>query len=173
MKNVLNAQERTHSIGIFLFSFVVTVACILAAVYFNSLIPNTENGILRSKIENFEMQIYEQQQFIVAMEEIQHLTDSLKKINEINPLVKSSIEQHLRVINQPQHKEGELYGRINTDIFNFIYDYTIMNEQVIGLKDQFARAKYLEEELSKFKDKVDELNRDLDFHRKGGNLSVR
>jgi hypothetical protein len=149
------------------------VACIIAAIYFNTLIPNAENGILRSKIEDFEKQIYEQQQFIVAMEEVQFLTDSLKKIGEIHPLVKSSIEQHLRVMNQLMHKEGELYGRINTDIFNFLYDYMVMNEQVIGLKGQFTRAEYLEEELRKFKDKVDELNRDLDFHRKGGNLSVR
>ena len=54
MKNVLNAQERTYSIGLFLLSFIVTVACILAAVFFYTLIPDSENRLLRTKIENFE-----------------------------------------------------------------------------------------------------------------------
>ncbi|MEX2569332.1 MAG: type VI secretion system TssO, partial [Cyclobacteriaceae bacterium] len=144
MKNVLNARERSQALIVFVLSFIVTVALIVAAVFFYTLIPADENAILREKIEKLEIQVYEQQPFIAAMEEIQYLTDSLQKIGEINPLVKSSIEQHLRVMNQPGHKEGELYGRINTDIFNFLYDYMVMNEQVIGLRDQLSRADYLE-----------------------------
>ncbi|WP_162418459.1 type VI secretion system TssO [Cyclobacterium roseum] len=173
MKHVLNARERNHALMVFVLSFIVTVALIVSAVFFLTLVPENENTALREEIKSFELQEFEQKEFIDAMEKIQELTDSLQKIGEINPLVKSSIEQHLRDMNQPGHKEGDLYGTTNTNIFNFLYDYTVMNEQIISLKEKQSRVEYLEEELRKFKDKVDELNRDLDFHRKGGNLSAR
>ncbi|NHE58470.1 type VI secretion system TssO [Cyclobacterium plantarum] len=173
MKNVLNARERNRALIVFVLSFIVTVSLIVAAVFFYTLIPADENALLREKIQDLEIQIHEQQPFIVAMEEIQYLTDSLQEIGDINPLVKSDIEQHLRIMDQHLQKDGEIFGRINTDIFNFLYDYMVMNEQFIGLKDRLSRVEYLEEELRSSKDKIDELNRDLDFLRKSGNLSVR
>lgn len=173
MKHVLNARERNHALIVFVLSFIVTVGLIIGAVFFHTLVPENENALLREKIKDFELQKDEQQPFTEAVEEIRELTDSLQKIGEINPLVKSAIEQHLRDMNNPGHKERDLYKTINTNIFNFLYDYTVMNEQIISLKEKQSRVEYLEEELIKFKDKVDELNRDLDFHRKGGNLSGR
>jgi hypothetical protein len=173
MKHVINSGERNRALIVFILSFVVTVALVVAAVFFHTLIPENENALLREKIKNIELQEIKQVPFVNAMEEIQNLTDSLQKIGEINPLVKSAIEEQLRIMNQPEHKEGELYERMNTNIFNFLYDYMVMNEQIISLKGRLSGTEYLEEELRKFKDKVDELNRDLDFYRKGGNLSAR
>lgn len=173
MKHVLNARDRNKALIIYILSFTVTVILIVGAVFFYTLIPEYENALLREKIKELETQVVEQGPFIDAMEEVQHLTDSLREIGEINPLVKNAIEKHLQIMNDPRHKEGKLFGTINTDIFNFLYDYMIMNEQIIFLKDQQSKAEYLEIELRNTKDKLDEVNRDLDFHRKAGNLSAR
>lgn len=173
MKHVLNARERNQALIVFVLSFIVTVALIVGAVFFHTLVPENENALLREKIKSFDLQEIEQKPFTEAVEEIQYLTDSLQKIGEINPLVKSAIEQHLWDMNQPGHKEGELFGTINTNIFRFLYDYVNMNERIITLNHQLSRVQDLEEELRITKNKLDEVSRDLDFHRKSGNLSVR
>lgn len=173
MKNVLNAQERTYSISLFLVSFVVTVACIIAAVYFNTLIPNTENGILRSKIENFEKQIYEQQVFIAAMKEVKILNDSLSKLNSVHPLVDREITEHLNSMNHSSYKEGLLYGRLNTDIFNFAYEFTEMNKSLLNLSKDLKEVESLKNELNRAKTELEAANRSLDAYRHGANLGIR
>lgn len=173
MKHVLNARERNNALIVYILSFIVTVILIVGAVFFYTLIPEYENAILREKIKELEAQVVEQEPFIDAMEEVQHLTDSLREMGEINILVKNAIEKHLQIMDDPRHKEGKLFGTINKEIFSFLYDYIAMNEQIISQKDQQSRAEDLEIELRVTKNKLDEVNRDLDFLRKAGNLSAR
>lgn len=169
MNHVKNAKERNYAFVIFLLSFIITVGIIIGAVYFNTLIPENENAILRKKIENFETQVYDQQQFIAAMEQVRTLNDSLNKLEMVHPLVERGIAEHLIAMNHPLHKEGILYGRINLDIFNLVYEYTEMNKRLLNLNKDLKDVNTLKKELEKAKGDLIILNRDLDNYRKSSN----
>ncbi len=172
MENVINAKERNYAFGIFIISFVITVAIIIGAVYFNTLIPGNENALLRKKIENFEKQIYDQRQFIMAMESVQTLNDSLNKLGIVHPLVERGITEHLNSMNHPQHKEGILYGHLNTDIFNFVYEYSEMNKRLLNLNQDLKDVEALKDDLNRVKGELEQANRSLDAYRNSSNLGL-
>src|SRR5690606_4591380 len=113
MDHIINAKERNYAFVIFIVSFTITIAVIVGAVYFNTLIPGNENEVLRKKIAEFETQAYEQQKFIAALEGVQTLNDSLLKLGKVHPLVETKITGHMAKMNQAIHMTGDLYGQLN------------------------------------------------------------
>lgn len=173
MEHIINAKERKYAFILFLLSFTATVAIIIGAVYFNTLIPGNENDILRKKIADFENQVFEQKQFIMAMEGVQTLNDSLIKLGVVHPLVERGITGHLSLMSLPLHKEGDLYGQLNTDIFNFAYEYTEMNKKLLNLNKEREEIEILQNDLSRVKGELEQANRSLDAYRNSSNLGIR
>lgn len=173
MEHIINAKERSYTFILFLISFTVTIAIIIGAVYFNTLIPGNDNELLRKKIADFEKQVYEQQQFIMAMEDVQTLNDSLIKLGVVHPLVERGITEHLSYMNHPEHKEGNLYGQLNTDIFNFVYEYTEMNKKLLNLSKEREEIESLKNDFSRLKGELEQANRSLDAYRNSSNLGIR
>lgn len=172
MEQVINASERKYALGKYLIFFSITVAIIIAAVYFDTLIPQNENELLRNRIGAVETQEYQQKEFIAAMEEVKSLNDSLSKIEIVHPLVERRITEQLSIMNNPRHQENALYGSLNKDIFNFAYEYTEMNKRLIGLKKDLQEIEQLKNELSRTKVSLEEANRSLDAYRNSANLGI-
>jgi len=173
MDHIINAKERNYAFILFLGSFIITVAIIIGAVYFNTLIPANENELLRRKIADIENQVYEQQQFIVALEAVQTLNDSLIKPGAFLPVVESDISQHLTTMRRPIHKEGNLYGHLNTDIFNFVVKYTEMNKKLLNFNKEMLEIEMLQNDLSRVRGELEQANRSLDAYRNSSNLGIR
>jgi hypothetical protein len=173
MEHIINAKERNYAFILFLLSFTATVAIIIGAVYFNTLIPGNENDILRKKIADLENQEIEQKQFIAAMEGIQTLNDSLIKLGVVHPLVERGITEHLSFMNHPEHKAGNLYGQLNTYIFNFVYEYTEMNKKLLNLNKEREEIETLKNDLSRIRGELEQANRSLDAYRNSSNLGIR
>lgn len=173
MDHIINAKERNYAFALFLTSFIITVAIIIGAVYFNTLIPGNENELLRKKIADFEKQVYEQQQFTLALEGVQILNDSLIKLGTVHPLVERGITDHLSSMNHSLHKEGNLYGRLNTDIFNFVYEYTEMNKKLLMLNKEREEIETLKNDYSRLRGELEQANRSLDAYRNSSNLGLR
>lgn len=173
MEHIINAKERNYAFVIFIVSFIITVAIIIGAVYFNTLIPGNENDILRKKIADIENQEIEQKQFIAAMKGVKTLNDSLINLGVVDPWVERGIVDHLRTMDHPQHKEGNLYGPLNTDIFNFVYEYTEMNKKLLNLSKEREEIESLKNDLSRLKGELEQANRSLDAYRNSSNLGIR
>lgn len=173
MDHIINAKERNYAFTIFILSFTITVAAIVGAVYFNTLIPGNENEVLRKRIAEFETQAYEQQRFIAALEGVQTLNDSLIRLGTVNPLVERQITEHLAVMNQTIHKTGNLYGQLNTDVFNFVVAYTEMNKKLLNLNKDVEEIEMLKNDLSRTKGELEQANRSLDAYRNSTNLGIR
>lgn len=172
MENVINAKERNYAFGIFIISFVITVAIIIGAVYFNTLIPGNENDLLRKEIKAFNKQIEDQSQFILAMKGVKILNDSLNKLGIVHPLVDRKIMEHLNSMDNWKDEEGILYGGINTDIFNFAYEYTEMNKRLLNLNQDLKDVEALKNDLSRVKGELELANRSLDAYRNSSNLGL-
>ncbi|MFD3000316.1 type VI secretion system TssO [Pontibacter toksunensis] len=172
MEQVLNASERKYAFGKYIIFFSITVAIIVAAVYFDTLIPQNENELLRNKIGNIEAQEYKQKEFIAAMEEVKSLNDSLSKIGIVHPLVERGITEQLSIMNRPSHQENALYGSLNKDLFNFTYEYTEMNKRLINLKKDLKEIEQLKAELNRTQVSLEEANRSLDAYRNSANLGI-
>ena len=173
MENIINAKERKYAFILFLLSFTATITIIIGAVYFNTLIPGNENDMLRKKIADFENQVYEQQQFIKALEVVQTLNDTLVILGTVPPLVERRITDHLAIMSQPNYKVGNLYGQLNNDIFNFAYEYTEMNKQLLNLHKEREEIETLQNDLSRVKGELEQANRSLDAYRNSSNLGIR
>ncbi len=173
MDHIINAKERNYAFAIFLVSFTVTVAVIVGAVYFNALIPGNENEVLRKKIADFETQVHEQQQFISALEGAIHLNDSLTKLGTVYPLVDLKITEHLANMRHANDKPGNLYGQLNTEIFNFVVAYTDMNKKLLNLNKEMEEIETIKNDLSRVKGELEQANRSLDAYRNSSNLGIR
>ncbi|SMD44136.1 hypothetical protein SAMN00777080_2751 [Aquiflexum balticum DSM 16537] len=171
MKNILNSKERNYAFAVYLISFVITVTIIIGAVYFNSLIPNAENAHLRKRISDFENQIYAQQQFIQAMEVSKTLIDSLQELGYVHPLIERNLNENLS--NMDIQGEGELYGVINRDIFNFMIEYSDLHKKLLVLNKDLQDIENLKNELSRTKLQLEEANRSLDAYRNSSNLGLK
>ena len=173
MNHIINAKERNYAFVLFIVSFIITVGLIVGAVYFNTLIPGNENDVLRKKIAAFESQVYEQQQFIQALEGAINLNDSLTKLGTVYPLVDREITEHLTIMNHANHKTGNLYGQLNTEIFNFVVAYTDMNKKLLNLNKEMEEIETIKNDLSRVKGELEQANRSLDAYRNSSNLGIR
>jgi hypothetical protein len=88
----------------------------------------------------------------------------------VHPLVERGIAEHLSSMNHPHHKEGTLYGSLNIDIFNFVYEYTEMNKRLLNLNKEREEIEALKNDLSRVKGELELANRSLDAYRNGSNL---
>ncbi len=75
-------------------------------------------------------------------------------------------------MNHPQHKEGILYGHLNTDIFNFVYEYSEMNKRLLNLNQDLKDVEALKDDLNRVKGELEQANRSLDAYRNSSNLGL-
>src|SRR5438093_495212 len=99
MEQILNAKIRNQAFGKFILFFVITVAIVVMAVYFNFIgVPANENQLLREKVRSYEDQTYRQEQFLTAMETSKKLIDSMGRSEQLNPLLDKEIAEQLKAI---------------------------------------------------------------------------
>ncbi|WP_019668323.1 type VI secretion system TssO [Eudoraea adriatica] len=73
-----NSKERSGSFLKFFVLFVITVAMILVAVYFNFEIPEKENKLLREQVKVIKEDMEYQSDFFAEMQILKGMIDSLK-----------------------------------------------------------------------------------------------
>src|ERR1700733_10967550 len=81
MQQILNSQERTQAFVKFLVFFLVTVALVMLAVFFNYHLPSRENKMLQDEVDVQRQQDANQQKFVNRMQEAIVLLDSLEVSN--------------------------------------------------------------------------------------------
>ena len=72
-----NSKERSSSFLKFLALFIVTMAMILVAVFFNFQIPEKENKLLREQADVFDQEMEYQSEFFAEMQSLKQMIDSL------------------------------------------------------------------------------------------------
>lgn len=172
MEQVLNSRQRNEAFLKFTVFFVFTIAVIIAAVYFNFRIPAEENIQIRKKLSNLENQLYQQEQFLTAMETSKKLIDSMGKSEQFNPLLDREIEDQLNAIEKLAKKSNGIFGTMNREAFGLSYDYSELSKELLQSKDAMQQIEKLKGELNQSETRRMEAERSLDFLRKSNNLGL-
>jgi hypothetical protein len=171
METVINAQERKYAFAKFLFLFSITVAIIIAAVYFDTLIPNNENEMLRKRIANLEKQIYTQEQCVVAMEEVKSLIDSSTKSGKLDALMDFEIAKKLNALGSVHFQDSISNSGLNKKIFLVLNDYNKMNQALLlNSKTAIQEVEKLKTELENHKQHLEIVKLDTEFWKNKASL---
>ena len=173
MTPILNAKQRNEAFVKFISFFIVTLAIIVAAVYFDYQLPLKDNEILRAKIRSYENQIYNQQQFIAGMETAKKLTDSIGKSEQFNALLDQEAARQLEALKSPLYQDSTIYATMNKDVFSVFYDYYELNKRLLQLKDETKQAEKLKQDLTQCQANFTDAQRTIAVLSRANNLGTQ
>jgi len=74
---VLNKKERSRAFSFFILFFVITVAVLLIAVFFNAYFPFKENSLLKTENARMKKEMEKQDEFSFQLEKVKAAVDSI------------------------------------------------------------------------------------------------
>lgn len=170
MEQVLNAKERNEAFIKFILFFLITVAVIVGAVYFDALLPDKENEVLRQRITSLENQFYNQEQFVAIMEETKTLIDSSGKLAKPNLLLEREIAKQLDLMNSKRYHDSSIYARQNKDILLLLYVQIETSKQLMQANEAVEETNKLKVEINELTDKLEQANLSLAIYQKDANF---
>lgn len=154
MQKPLNAQEHNQAFVKFLFFLLLTVTMIAGALFINFEVPNRELKILRERSDNYRNHIIAQENFKKT------LNDFIAVANRGDSSSKAMIESEAR---------PKLDALRNAIAIEDSTSGTRMNMSIVGLANQYLDAKTkladlrgFDDEIRRLKDKIAELQMDLE-----------
>ncbi|MEO5682170.1 MAG: type VI secretion system TssO [Chitinophagaceae bacterium] len=162
MQQVLNSQERNQAFLKFLLFFLVTIALVILAIFFNYKMPARENAMLQEEVEDQRAEEANQQKFVTRMEAAVSLLDSLEKKNvnfdQINMQLNSKITDMLAY----QQKDNSLYGKFNKVVLDKLGELQQNKKLIHELSGNDAKITTLQAEVDKCKNENMQLNVRID-----------
>lgn len=166
MQQVLNSQERNQAFLKFLLFFVITVALIIGAVFFNYKLPLRENRMLQSEVEVQRVQDANQQKFVTRMEEAIVLLDSMEKKGANFQQIDLQLGSKMGELATLQQKDITAYGKMNKVIVDRLQQLKDNKKSMLEANINTGKLANLQSELDKCKDESIILHGQLDALRK-------
>lgn len=151
---VINARERSQAFWKFLLFFILAIGIILAAAYFDTLVPSKENKMMREQLAKFKLREAAQDRFTNNMNDAKLLIDSLRKPGANQAYLNSQIQEKIRELTALQYKDSSMYSRLNASVIDVFQRYQEATNQV-------AKLGTLPEDYQKLKAENDQAQRDL------------
>jgi hypothetical protein len=143
MQKLLNTKERGDAFLKFLIFFMITVALIVTAVFYNYRVPRKENEVLLAEKDVMNIEKQNQDQFIAKMKDAMALRDTVKNMRLDNPYYETkSIELATATT--------ELKSLSQTD-----GNFSVYNEAIARLMTELAATQ------NNYKRKEEEFNRQI------------
>lgn len=146
---VINAKERQQAFWKFLLLFLLAVGLVVAAFYFDTLVPTKDNKMMRSQLENFRTQEAAQDKFVRAMNETKVLIDSLRKPGAQRAYLNSLIAEKLRTMSALQYNDSTMYSSLNLSTIDVFQRYSEATNKVVELGDMPTNVQNLKTENEK------------------------
>lgn len=124
MQQILNSQDRTRAFLKFLLFFLITIALVVTAIYFNFRVPVKENKWLQGQLEEKRIEDATQEKFVSKMEEAVVLLDSLDKNGANGDLVKSRLSSIIGEMQTLEPNNKTIYGKMDKAI---VEKFTTLN----------------------------------------------
>ena len=166
MQQILNSEERNQAFLKFLLFFLITVALIVSAVYFNFHVPSKENEWLQGQLEIQRVQEANQEKFVTRMEEALAMFAEMDKKDANVDLLSSRINKTIAEMQELEGNEKTLYGKMNKAIVGKFAELNRTKKEFAqskGAADQIAK---LQNELSICSSSLRETNKALDDYRR-------
>ena len=150
-----NLKERRKTFLRFLLLFLLTVASVLIAVYFNFKVPKKENKLLKTQVRIVKKEMEYQNNFFSEMKSIKSMIDSLD-------IPGQNVSFQTKLINT---KLVDLQKAIPTKDSTYKYDmYTSIVELYVELqntKDELRSLSDSKSTIEEYKDALDKCRDDL------------
>jgi len=150
-----NSKERRKTFLRFLLLFLLTVASILVAVYFNFKVPKKENNLLKTQVRVVKKEMVFQNKFFKEMKSIKGMIDSLDVPGQ-------NVSFQTSLINT---KLVDLQKGIPTKDSTYKYDmYTSIVElyaELQNAKDELRSLTDAKSTIEEYKDVLDKCREDL------------
>ena len=130
----LNAADRNQAFLSFLLFFIITIAVIIAAVFFSIQVPFKENDQLKEKIAVAEKQRDFTEHFVDKMETTIKLLDSVNLPNVRSELIDGAIDDNLK--NMLAMTNNDTSTQIKNLYKNVVYNFYDLQ----GAKKQLREA---------------------------------
>jgi hypothetical protein len=140
MQPVLNSKERNIAFLQFLVFFLITVALIVGAIYYNFQTDNENNKILRARLDKYESGIEKQKRFVALMGEAKVLLDSLSKPRTNTLLLDLMLEPKLKELSNLRQMDTSLYGKLDYAILESFFQLRQGEKDMARLQEQKEMA---------------------------------
>lgn len=161
----LNAAERNQAFRNFLLFFIITIAVIIAAVFFSIQVPFKENDQLKDKIAVTEKQRDFSEQFADKMETTIKLLDSVNLANVRAELIDGAIDDNLRNM-QAMIKSDTLVPVKNlyTNVVENFYDLKNAKKQLRDASGKDATFGTLQADNANLHSQLQQANSQLQYY---------
>jgi Type VI secretion system, TssO len=165
MQTPINTAERNSAFWKFLFFFVLTVAMIITAIFFNTKLPFAENKILQEKAESARNLALSQERFNKSIKEVLVLLDSMDKPQANLVIIKNEVESKLSKLNNIYMGDMSAQAGLDKTIITLLGSYCIKNSNSKVLGDEALKLSEAQSNNVRLAKKVEDLERDLDYYR--------
>ncbi|GAA0873406.1 hypothetical protein GCM10009117_25530 [Gangjinia marincola] len=162
-----NYKERRQSILKFALLFIITMAIIVTAFYFDfDRVPFKENKLLREQSVAIQNEFQFQEKFSTEMEEISSLLDSLDIPGQNLSYINYQIDTKIVDLQNSIPKEDSTYRYdMYANIVNSFVNMQEYKNKLNEYSDVDARLVEFKEKLEEAREDLTECNRTLDIYR--------
>jgi Type VI secretion system, TssO len=152
MQKPLNASERNSAFWKFFLFFMLSVAMVTAAVYFNFIaMPQKENKILKEKAELMRIQNLEQEKITNNLIEAKALIDSVGKPGVNNSFITTKVGEKLAAITSLNAGDSSIQKRMNNVILSTFFALNKLKSESLNMGDNQAQIADLQSQNEKLK----------------------
>jgi hypothetical protein len=165
MQKPINTSERNSAFWKFFLFFVLTVAMVTTAVYFDFRLPHKENEILKAKAESMRLQNMEQEKITNSFIEAKKFIDSIDKPGVNIKYISDMVAQKLGDLNKLNVGDSSIQGKMNRVVTAVFFEYNALKGKTTNVvESQTQVAELLSKNAALTRD-LEQAKRDLDFCR--------
>jgi len=157
-----NTKERRKAFFKFLLLFLVTIASILTATYFDFRVPKEENAILKSKVNRVEQEMKFQEIFFKEMRKVKNMIDSLSVPGSNFSYQKMQISEKLVDLQKAIPTKDSTYRYdMYSDIIKLFIELQSSKTELHNLIDVKSTIAEYKDALDKCREDLKQSERDL------------
>lgn len=170
MQKPINTSERNSAFWKFFLFFVLTVAMVTTAVYFDFRLPHKENEILKGKAESMRLQNMEQEKITNSFIDTKKFIDSIDKPGVNIKYISDMVAQKLGDLNKLNVGDSSIQGKMNRVVTAVFFEYNALKGKTTNVvESQTQVAELLSKNAALLRD-LEQAKRDLDFCRGSNNV---
>jgi hypothetical protein len=165
MQKPINTSERNSAFWKFFLFFILTVAMVTTAVYFDFRLPHKENEILKGKAESMRLQNMEQEKITNSFIEAKKFIDSIDKQGVNIKYISDMVAQKLGDLSKLNIGDSSIQGKMNRVVTAVFFEYNTLKGKTTNVVESQTEVAELRSENTALKKELADAKRDLDFCR--------
>lgn len=157
MQKPINTSERNSAFLKFLLFFLLSVAMVTAAIYFDFRMPFVENKILKEKSEYIKQQNLQQENITNTFIEAKLLIDSIDKAGVNVKYIADEVTRRLGDLNKLNLGDSSIQKRMNIIVTDVFLDLNELKSKTTNMSESQSQIAELISQNDRLKKDLSEL----------------